>query len=116
MGYCGDIDGAIFLHSTSKGGSYADMDIDCDGANNSAGGCSNDQSGQGFTAFQDEVKHFGIKDLNANIHPYVVFGNEDHKPRFMPDEHGMEHLSVMAIVCDDKLVPHPYARLFIFPC
>ncbi|CAG8894240.1 unnamed protein product [Penicillium egyptiacum] len=103
MGYCGDIDGAIFLHSTSKGGSYADMDIDCDGANNSAGGCSNDQSGQGVTAFQDEVEHFGIKDLDANIHPYVVFGNEDHKPRFMPDEHGMEHLSVMAIVCGDKL-------------
>ncbi|CAI7633077.1 unnamed protein product [Penicillium crustosum] len=103
MGYCGDIDGAIFLHSTSKGGAYADMDVDCDGANNSEGGCSNDPSGQGVTAFQDEVKHFGIKDLDANIHPYVVFGNEEHKPSFMPDDHGMEHLSVMAIVCGGQL-------------
>ncbi|KAJ5212877.1 hypothetical protein N7449_000046 [Penicillium cf. viridicatum] len=80
MGYCSDIDGAIFLHSISKGGAYADMDVDCDGANNSEGGCSNDPSGQAVTAFQNEVKHFGIKDLDANIHPYIVFGNEEHKP------------------------------------
>jgi Fungal chitosanase. len=71
MGYCGDIDGAIFLHSTSKGGAYADMDVDCDGANNSEGGCSNDPSGQGVTAFQDEVKHFGIKDLDATFTPML---------------------------------------------
>lgn len=103
MGYCGDIDGAIYLYST-KGGKYADMDIDCDGADNTAGGCSNDQSGQGVTAFQDEVSKYGIEDLNANIHPYVVFGNEDHEPSFEPDEHGMKPLSVMAIVCDGKLV------------
>ncbi|KAJ5413604.1 hypothetical protein N7465_005909 [Penicillium sp. CMV-2018d] len=85
MGYCGDIDGAIFLHSASNGGAYADMDVDC------------------VTAFRDEVKHFGIKDLDANIHPYVVFGNEEHKPSFMPNKHGMEHLSVMAIVCGGQL-------------
>jgi chitosanase len=36
---------------------------------------------------------FGMKDLDANVHPYVVFGNEDHTPSFMPDEHGMEQLS-----------------------
>ncbi|KGO47843.1 Fungal chitosanase [Penicillium expansum] len=101
--YCGDIDGAIFLHSTSKGGAYADMDVDCDGAHNSEGSCSDDRSGQGVTAFQDEVKQFGIKDLDASIHPYVVFGNEGQKPSFMPDKHGMEPLSVMAIVCGGKL-------------
>ncbi|KAJ5457378.1 hypothetical protein N7530_012652 [Penicillium desertorum] len=41
----------------------------------------------------DEMELFGMKDLDANVHPYVVFGNEDHTPSFMPDEHGMEHLS-----------------------
>lgn len=40
----------------------------------------------------------------------VVFGNEEHKPSFMPNKHGMEHLSVMAIVCGGQLVRHPYTR------
>lgn len=104
MAYCGDIPGAIFLHSSSNGGTYADMDIDCDGANNSAGACSNDPSGQGQTAFKDDVKEFGISDLNANVHPYVVFGNEDGNPKFDPKKYGMEPLSVMAVVCNGQLV------------
>ncbi|KAJ5951596.1 uncharacterized protein N7479_010009 [Penicillium vulpinum] len=101
MGYCGDIDGVIFLHSTK--GAYADMDIDCDGVNRSAGDCANDGSGQDETAFKSEVADYGIEDLDANLHPYVVFGNEGSSPSFMPDEHGMEHLSVMAVVCGGKL-------------
>ncbi|CAI7603595.1 unnamed protein product [Penicillium viridicatum] len=54
-------------------------------------------------AKQEEVKHFDIKDLDANIHPYVVFGNEEHNPSFMPNKHGMEHLRVMAIMCGGQL-------------
>ncbi|KAE8376156.1 fungal chitosanase of glycosyl hydrolase group 75-domain-containing protein [Aspergillus bertholletiae] len=100
--YCGDIKGAIFMHS-SKGGEYTNMDIDCDGANNTAGKCANDKSGQGITAFQDEVKKFGISDLDANLHPYIVFGNEDHSPHFNPQEYGMEPLSVMAVVCKNQV-------------
>ncbi|KAJ5484675.1 Fungal chitosanase [Penicillium expansum] len=90
--YCGDIDGAIFLHSTSKGGAYADMDVDCDGAHNSEGSCSDDRSGQGVTAFQDETfTHMWSLEMRGQ------------KPSFMPDKHGMEPLSVMAIVCGGKL-------------
>ncbi|GAQ10133.1 endo-chitosanase [Aspergillus lentulus] len=98
--YCGDIPGAIFI-SSSKG--YTNMDIDCDGANNSAGKCANDPSGQGQTAFKSDVKKFGISDLNANVHPYVVFGNEEHSPSFSPQSHGMQPLSVMAVVCNGQL-------------
>jgi chitosanase len=98
--YCGDIPGAIFI-SSSKG--YTNMDIDCDGANNSAGKCANDPSGQGQTAFKSDVKKFGISDLNANVHPYVVFGNEEHSPSFSPQSHGMQPLSVVAVVCNGQL-------------
>ncbi|KAB8067779.1 fungal chitosanase of glycosyl hydrolase group 75-domain-containing protein [Aspergillus leporis] len=101
--YCGDISGAIYIHSTGSGGQYTNMDVDCDGANNSAGKCSDDKSGQGHTAFKDDVKKFGISDLDANIHPYIVFGNEDDSPKFLPKDHGMQPLSVMAVVCNGKL-------------
>ncbi|KKK16948.1 hypothetical protein ARAM_003763 [Aspergillus rambellii] len=95
--YCGDIGGAIFLHSTSGG--YADMDIDCDGTDDSGGDCGNDPSGQGQTAFQSQLGDYGISDLNAKVHPYVVFGNAN----FDPQEYGMEPLSVMAVVCGGQL-------------
>ncbi|KAM0263151.1 hypothetical protein ACHAQJ_001304 [Trichoderma viride] len=99
--YCGDIPNAIFLKGSN--GNYDNMDIDCDGANNSAGACSNDPSGQGQTAFQDTVQNFGIEDLDANIHPYVVFGNEGASPSFAPQDHGMQPLSVMAVVCNNQV-------------
>ncbi|KAJ5355572.1 Fungal chitosanase [Penicillium concentricum] len=95
MGYCGDIDGAIYLYSTS--GAYGDMDIDCDGANRLEGDCYNDGSGQSQTAFMDELTE--IEDLDAGIHPYVVFGTHEYDPR----DDGMKALSVMAIVCGGKL-------------
>lgn len=79
------------------------MDIDCDGANNSAGACANDPSGQSETAFKDTVQTFGISDLDANIHPYVVFGNEGGSPSFNPSP-SMKPLSVMAIVCNNQVV------------
>ncbi|KAA8651030.1 hypothetical protein EYZ11_011315 [Aspergillus tanneri] len=104
--YCGDIHNAIYLHSSEHGGQYVDMDIDCDGANRHAGKCSDDHSGRSETAFMDDLKEFGIEDLDANIHPYVVFGNENKDSpddRFDPRDHGMEPLSVMAVVCNNKL-------------
>ncbi|KAM0418449.1 hypothetical protein ACHAPD_004808 [Fusarium lateritium] len=79
------------------------MDIDCDGANNHAGACANDPTGQGITAFQDTVARYGISDLDANVHPYVVFGNDGDSPSFDPQQHEMKPLSVMAVICDDKL-------------
>lgn len=79
------------------------MDIDCDGENDSAGACQVKHSDrQPVTAFRDTVKGFGIPDLNANIHTYVVFG-DDH-PVFDPTKFGMVPLSVMAVVCNNQLV------------
>lgn len=109
--YCGDIPNAIFLKGSS--GNYDNMDIDCDGANNAAGGCANDPSGQGQTSFKTTVKTYGIPDLDANVHPYVVFGNEGASPSFNPQSHGMKPLSIMAVVCNNQLVrgiPVPVRR------
>jgi chitosanase len=102
--YCGDINGAIFLHSQANGGQFDNMDIDCDGANRSGGACANDPSGQGETAFKDTVQSYGISDLDSNIHPYVVFGNEGASPSFNPQSYGMEPLSVIAVVCNNQVV------------
>ncbi|KAF5680531.1 chitosanase [Fusarium denticulatum] len=99
--YCGDISGAIYLKGSD--GNYDNMDIDCDGANNHAGACSNDPSGQGETAFKDTVKQYGIPDLDANVHPYVVFGNDGASPSFDPAQHGIKPLSVMAVVCNGQV-------------
>ncbi|WP_404926247.1 glycoside hydrolase family 75 protein, partial [Phocaeicola vulgatus] len=90
--YCGDIPNAVFLKGENE---YDNLDIDCDGANNSAGDCANDPTGQGQTAFKDTVQSFGIEDLDANLHSYVVFGNEGADPSFSPQEHGVEPLSIM---------------------
>jgi chitosanase len=43
-----------------------------------------------------------IKDLNAHHHPYVVFGNTS--PNFDATEHGIEPLSVMAVVCNGQVI------------
>ncbi|RAL13410.1 glycoside hydrolase family 75 protein [Aspergillus homomorphus CBS 101889] len=94
--YCGDIPGALFI---STAGGYADMDVDCDGASSTSGGCGNDPSNQGQTTFQDQVRPFGINNLNANIHPYVVFGNTN----FSPQQYGVQPLSVMVVVCGEQL-------------
>jgi chitosanase len=80
--------------------SLADMDVDCDGADNTNGKCANDPTGQSITAFQDEVSGFGIKDLDANLHSYVVLGTRNFDPRGV----GVESLNVVAVVCNDQLV------------
>ncbi|RJE26035.1 Chitosanase [Aspergillus sclerotialis] len=79
------------------------MDIDCDGSDNMAGKCSDDPSGQAQTSFKTTAKSYGVPDLNSSIHSYVVFGNEGGSPSFDPVKSGLEPLSVMAVVCDEKL-------------
>ncbi|KAF4338636.1 chitosanase [Fusarium beomiforme] len=99
--YCGDISGAIFLKGSN--GNYDNMDVDCDGANRQEGGCANDPSGQSMTSFMDTVKTYGIPDLDANVHPYVVFGNEGAWPSFNPQKYGIKPLSVVAVVCNGEV-------------
>jgi chitosanase len=104
----------IFGHSTH--GKYWDMDIDCDGAKHLAGKCANDPSGQNVTAFQDQIKSISggaIGDLNSNIHPYVVFGNDGSSPSFDPQSKGMVPLSVMAVVCNGQLVSTAISWLLV---
>ncbi|KAK3934971.1 family 75 glycoside hydrolase [Diplogelasinospora grovesii] len=111
--YCGDHlsdYGVIYLQGT--GGSFVNMDIDCDGAQGGPaddGRCGSSGDTQSITAFQDVVAGYnkGINDLNANVHPYVVFGNSGSKPgwkTFDPQAYGIEPLSLMAVVCGDKLI------------
>ncbi|KAI4257349.1 MAG: hypothetical protein L6R42_005739 [Xanthoria sp. 1 TBL-2021] len=99
---------AIFLHGPNT---FANMDIDCDGdlSDPGDGRCGSSEDTQGQTAFVDQVRKVSknkIKDLNANIHPYVVFGNdrEDGGPTFDPQKYGVKPLSVMAVVCGEKLI------------
>ncbi|KAL8656627.1 MAG: hypothetical protein Q9226_002609 [Calogaya cf. arnoldii] len=99
---------AIFLHGPNT---FANMDIDCDGdlSDPGDGRCGSSEDTQGQTAFVDQVRKMSknkIKDLNANIHPYVVFGNdrEDGGPTFNPQKYGVKPLSVMAVVCGEKLI------------
>ncbi|KAI9797817.1 MAG: hypothetical protein M1833_005320 [Piccolia ochrophora] len=94
--YCED-QGVIYLHGPDR---FVDMDIDCDGDNSQGGNCANDPSGLSITAFRDEVRKYGIRDLDANKHPYVVFGND---LGFDPIQFGLKPLSVMAVVCNSKL-------------
>ena len=65
--------------------------------------------GQSITAFQDQVKSFGIDDLDAHIHTYVVLGNDnsadegDGGASFDPQSVGIRPLSVVAVVCNGQL-------------
>lgn len=105
------------MYIKGKNDLLAGMDIDCDGnqkgpAND--GRCGPSQDTQSTTAFEDTIKGYkvGIDELNPYVHPYVVFGNdnEDHKSGFVsfnPEDYGIQPLSVMAVVCGNKLVRSP---------
>ena len=88
------------------------MDVCCDGIQGGPaddGRCDLDESLLYITAFQYLVEGYGTgqTDLDANAHSYVVFGNTGDTPgwaTFDPREHGIEPLSVMAVVCGDKMV------------
>lgn len=95
------------------------MDIDCDGTQGGPaddGRCGNSDDTQSITSFADTVREYGkgVQDLDAKIHPYVVFGNVGDEPGFTsfdPQEYGIEPLSVMAVVCGDKLVRTTYLSI-----
>ena len=82
------------------------MDIDCDGANHSAGKCADDPSGQPDLAFDSQLQSYnvGLQHLDAHIHPYVVLGNSGGSPSFGPANHGVHPLSLVAVVCNGALV------------
>ncbi len=100
------------IYLQGKNGNLANMDIDCDGIQGGPaddGRCGSSGDTQSITSFQGTVQGYGTgqRDLDANIHPYVVFGNEGSKsgyPNFNPQNYGIEPLSVMAVVCNNKLV------------
>ncbi|KAK1149636.1 hypothetical protein N8T08_005188 [Aspergillus melleus] len=105
-GYCSRYMGESGFYLKGPGKELVNMDIDCDGEQTSGDGrCGSSQDTQGQTAFKDEVSKYGINDLNAYIHPYVVLGNEgDYDPTFDPRAHGVEPLSLVAVVCNGKLI------------
>jgi hypothetical protein len=87
------------------------MDIDCDGYQGPKSVCGNTDGTdtQGRTTFRDQVRAFGIQDLDPSVHNYVVFGNEndDNEPGFPvfdPKKYGVQPLSLMAVVCGKKMV------------
>lgn len=103
----------LYLHGT--GSKLANMDIDCDGDQSDLGDgrCGKSQDTQSQTAFKDLVRKYSkkngkaVSDLNANFIPYVAFGNYGNKKgytNFHPEDFGLQPLSVMAVLCGDKLV------------
>lgn len=118
--YCGDHldrDGVIYIQGSN--GDLTNMDIDCDGIQGGPGNdrrCGYSADTQSQTSFQDAVAGYkkGVSDLNPYVHPYVVFGNVGTKSGFAnfdPQSHGVEPLSLMAVVCGDKLVSSDPAML-----
>ncbi|KAI0837277.1 glycoside hydrolase family 75 protein [Hypoxylon sp. FL0890] len=110
--YCGDhVDDYGIIYLQGGNGKLANMDTDCDGdrSKNDDGRCDNAHSVQSATAMRDYVSAYknGVPDLNPFVHDYVVFGNSGLKEgwiTFDPRHHGMKPLSVMAVVCNNKLV------------
>ncbi|WYZ39770.1 hypothetical protein EsH8_IV_000111 [Colletotrichum jinshuiense] len=109
--YCGDyLDKYNIIYLQGKDGQLVNMDVDCDGAQGESDGrCSSSTDTQPETTFRDELRDYRTsqRDLNASVHPFVVFGNEGTKkgwPTFDPQKHGVEPLSVMAVVCNNKLL------------
>lgn len=106
--YCQDTEtGVLYIHGA--GGQLVNMDIDCDGEQGGAGEdgrCGDSEDTQSQTSFKDTVASYGsgVKDLNAKVHPYVVFGNDQTDPSFDPQSYDIQPLSVMAVVCGNQLV------------
>lgn len=111
--YCGDhLSDYNVMYIQGTGGALADMDVDCDGQQGGLGDdgrCGSSQDTQSITTFQGTVAGYneGINDLNAFVHPYVVFGNYGSRGGYVtfdPQQYGVEPLSVMAVVCNNQLV------------
>lgn len=88
------------------------MDIDCDGTTLGGGAdrsCDSSADTLIETRFQEIVKSYGkgIRDLSTYIHPYVTLGNEGKRKGYVdfdPQSVGIEPLSIVAVVCGDRLV------------
>lgn len=118
------LDSAGVIYQQMPGGQLSDMDIDCDGQQagrqKDDGRCSKSKDTQAQTSFADVLTGYnvGVKDLNPFVHSYVVFGNEGKPdwPEFRPNsvtaKNGkkVEPLSVMAVVCGDKMVCAPFDK------
>lgn len=113
--YCGDrLKDDKVLYIQGKQGNLPNMDVDCDGIQLSPaddGRCGSSTDMQSVTSFADVLRSYSTdaRDLDANIHPYVVFGNKGTREgykTFDPRKYGIEPLSVMAVVCNNKLVCH----------
>lgn len=111
--YCGDhISDYNVIYLQGKKGQLVNMDIDCDGIQHGPaddGRCGSSGDTQSVTSFADTLRGYGTgqRDLDANAHPYVVFGNTGSRKGFAnfdPRKYGVEPLSVMAVVCNNKLV------------
>ncbi|KAG6173538.1 hypothetical protein E4U50_007051 [Claviceps purpurea] len=111
--YCGDrLKEDKVLYIQGKQGNLPNMDIDCDGIQLSPaddGRCGSSTDMQSVTSFADILRSYSTnaRDLDANIHPYVVFGNKGTREgykTFDPRKYGVEPLSVMAVVCNNKLI------------
>jgi len=95
-GFCQDKPGAIFLKGN---GMWADMDVDCDGAENCPNNTSDFQPG---TAFDDTLQSgYGIQHLNALHHPYVVLGTS--KAHFEGDNAPLSPFALVAVICNNQL-------------
>ena len=93
------------LYIKGPGTDLANTDIDCDGDQQNADPrCLGSSDTQPATAFRRQVQRLSnITDLNASIHPYVVLGNVG-DVTFDPRDHGIEPLSVVAVVCGGQLI------------
>ncbi|KAG7135430.1 Endo-chitosanase like protein [Verticillium longisporum] len=112
--YCGDyLEKYNIVYLQGRNGELVNLDIDCDGIQGGPaddGRCGSSGDTQSQTSFQEDLQSYGANqtDLDANVHPYVVFGNESEEnkkgwPTFDPSAHGIEPLSIMAVVCNDQL-------------
>ncbi|KAH8901052.1 family 75 glycoside hydrolase [Thozetella sp. PMI_491] len=110
--YCGDhLADYNIIYLQGPSGQFVNMDIDCDGTQGGVGDdgrCGSSKDTQSITSFQDTVSSYnkGVNDLNAFVHPYVVFGNAGSRNGFKtfdPQAYGVQPLSIMAVVCGDKM-------------
>lgn len=98
------------MYLQGKSGELVNMDVDCDGdLGEGDGSCNNSDDTQGQTTFVDTVADYnkGITDLNAYVHSFVVLGNEGSKSGYVtfdPEHYGIEPLSIVAVVCGEKMV------------
>ncbi|KIW02779.1 uncharacterized protein PV09_05841 [Verruconis gallopava] len=99
----------IYIHT---GSDFASMSVDCNGdqSDRGDGRCGSAQESYHQTYWKDIVEFYSkgkVFDVNTNFIPYVEFGNyapEASGTKFDPTQWGIQPLSVMAVICGDKIV------------